>query len=350
MPDTTLPVAVTTMPSAMTSLMQLLQQVMTNPDFPIDAMERMTSLGMGLLKEQQRIAFWDAIAAIQAELQPVFRSKKNVHLGNTYASLDDIMVMLQPILNRHGVAIVFGEEAGAPEGYSRYTITVAKGGFSYTTTKDMVTDVTGARGGATQMTKQQMGKAVQTYARRTMITGFFNITTTDDDLDGEESRETGTTTQDKPQDDATASQRGWRGKNVAHWAETLCQRLAAAQSLEGIDALMNTPPVSEWLADQAGGPTKEERTKISVARMDATKRVVGAAPSPPAPDVASEPAQPSEAAQKLLAVIASCQTKVALDSLLTAPEFSRPVSALPIAEGDMVNEALKKRYTEVPQA
>jgi hypothetical protein len=215
------------------------------------------------------------------------------------------------------------------------------------------------------MTKQQMGKAVQTYARRTMITGFFNITTTDDDLDGEESRETGTTTQDKPQDDATASQRGWRGKNVAQWADTLVARLAAAQTLEGIDTLMNTPPVSEWLADQAGGPTKEERTKISVARMDATKRVVSAAPASPAPDVASEPSPPapdvaskpdewkippSQAAQKLLAVIASCQTKTALDSLLTAPEFSRPVSALPIAEGDMVNEALKKRYTEVPHA
>ena len=113
---------------------------------------------------------------------------------------------------------------------------------------------------------------------------------------------------------------------------------------------MNTPPVSEWLADQAGGPTKEERTKISVARMDATKSIVSATAAPPAPDVASEPAKPSASLQALLARVASCQTKIALDSLMTAEEFSRPVSALAIEEGDQVTAAIKQRYTEVRNA
>jgi hypothetical protein len=116
---------------------------------------------------------------------------------------------------------------------------------------------------------------------------------------------------------------------------------------------LNTPPVSEWLADQVGGPTKEERTQINVARMDATKRVVNAAPAAPtapATTQESKPAELSAAALELLARINSCQTGVALDSLLTAPEFSRPFSALPIAEGDQLNAALKQRYTEVPRA
>jgi hypothetical protein len=298
------------------------------------------------------------MADAAGEIAPVLNDAVNKHLGNRYTTHGAYMDMLRPIIQPRGIRVGF--EAGVlpgeppvPDGHIRVRIVIGYGGYaergSYI---DEPVSRQGSQGGRTQMTEQQAIGSALTYAQRNLLKLTFNLTAAaDEDDDGEASRETnGRPGNGKPQDDATVALRGWRGKNVAQWADTLCQRLAAAQSLEGIDGLLNTPPVSEWLADQAGGPTKEERTKISVARMDATKRVVSAAPASPAPDVASEPAQPSEAAQKLLAVIASCQTKVALDSLLTAPEFSRPVSALPIAEGDMVNEALKKRYTEVPQA
>lgn len=312
------------------------------------------------IERRQREALDLVKADIYADMLPVLKDGLNKHLSNRYTTIPAMMEMLQPILKSYGVFVGFdvGVLEGEPpvvDGFIRVRIVVSYRGYSDRASYiDEPISRGGVRGGVTQMNDQQAITSATTYGARTLLKLKFNILSVEDDDDAESAR---TTTndkkpaQDKPQDDATAAQRGWRGKNVAQWAETLCQRLAGAQTLDGIDTLMTTPPVSEWLADQAGGPTAEERVKIGIARMDATKRIVNATPAPPAPDVVSgEPAPPSEAAQKLLAVIASCQTKVALDSLLTAPEFSRPVSALPIAEGDVVNDALKARYIAVGAA
>jgi hypothetical protein len=315
------------------------------------------------IERRQREALDLVKADIYADMLPVLKDAQNIHLKNRYTTIPAMMEMLQPILKNYGVFVGFdvGVLEGEPpvaDGFIRVRIVVSYRGYSDRSSYiDEPISRGGVRGGVTQMNEQQAITSATTYGARTLLKLKFNILSIEDDDDAEGARTAGNgrTPQDKPadkpQDDATAAQRGWRGKNVAQWAETLCQRLAGAQTLDGIDTLMTTPPVSEWLADQAGGPTAEERVKIGIARMDATKRIVNATPAPLAPDVVSgEPAPPSEAAQKLLAVIASCQTKVALDSLLTAPEFSRPVSALPIAEGDLVNDALKARYIAVGAA
>jgi hypothetical protein len=318
------------------------------------------------------------MADAAGEIAPVLNDAVNKHLGSRYTTHGAYMDMLRPILQPRGIRVGF--EAGVlpgeppvPDGHIRVRIVIGYGGYaergSYI---DEPVSRTGSQGGRTQMTEQQAIGSALTYAQRNLLKLTFNLTAAaDEDDDGEASRETnGKPGNSKAQDDATVALRGWRGKNVAHWAETLCQRLAAAQSLEGIDALMNTPPVSEWLADQAGGPTKEERTKISVARMDATKSIINATSDDKTAagkmmdnydrgeaqrkadqaEQTSEPAQPSASLQALLARVASCQTKIALDSLMTAEEFSRPVSALAIAEGDQVTAAIKQRYTEVRNA
>jgi hypothetical protein len=284
------------------------------------------------------------------------------------------MAMLQPKLSKHRFAVNIGEIEGAPEGKVRMEITVSRGGHTERRYRDFPTVFKGAFGKAIAMTEQQMVVAVDTYAMRALITTFFHITTDEDD-DGEATRETNyggnDKPHDKPQDDATAAQRGWRGKNVAQWADTLVARLAAAQSLEGIDDLLNTPPVSEWLADQAGGPTKEERTKISVARMDATKRVVGATPSTAAPDPAvvgrtmdnydrgearrkadqatetGESAKPIDHAAELIAHIASRSTSAALKSLEMEPEFLKALADLFPVDGERVQSFLVAKRTEL---
>ena len=314
------------------------------------------------IERRQREALDLVKADIYADMLPVLKDAQNIHLRNRYTTIPAMMEMLQPILKSYGVFVGFdvGVLEGEPpvaDGFIRVRIVISYRGYSDRSSYiDEPISRGGVRGGVTQMNEQQAITSATTYGARTLLKLKFNILSIEDDDDAEGARTAGNgrTPQDKPadkpQDDATASQRGWRGKNVAQWADTLVARLAAAQTLEGIDGYLNTPPVSEWLADQAGGPTKEERTRISVARMDATKRVVSAAPASPAPDVASEPAQPSTSLQALLARVASCQTKIALDSLMTAEEFSRPVSALAIEEGDQVTAAIKQRYTEVRNA
>ena len=122
---------------------------------------------------------------------------------------------------------------------------------------------------------------------------------------------------------------------IAHANGKLIDDMLYARRLE-LEAIAESERVvAEARAKTAAAQTKPEEPASSDLELDM--------------DEPAKPAELSAAALELLARINSCQTGVALDSLLTAPEFSRPFSALPIAEGDQLQVALKQRYTEVPR-
>jgi hypothetical protein len=58
-------------------------------------------------------------------------------------------------------------------------------------------------------------------------------------------------------------------------------------------------------------------------------------------------ATPRQSLAPLVARVRSCETAVALDSVIVAPEFSRPASLLTPEDSDQLQAEVKKRYAEL---
>jgi len=109
-----------------------------------------------------------ALVAAQAEMRNVPKTALNPHFRNKYATLDAIVAMARPILNKHGLAITQAVIAGDV----LETVLHHSGGERCT-----VGQMTLRRD---KQTMQGLGSAI-TYARRYSLGSVLGITTDDDD-------------------------------------------------------------------------------------------------------------------------------------------------------------------------
>lgn len=124
-------------------------------------------------------AFADAVAAFQAEC-PQIKKARQINLGGgqgpSYASIDDIMQQVQPLLTRHGLSVAYSADI-AEGGKLHATCTIRKG--SHREVSNITLPVP-------QQMKvndtQKMGAALS-YAKRYALCAALNITVTDQDRD-----------------------------------------------------------------------------------------------------------------------------------------------------------------------
>jgi hypothetical protein len=258
-----------------------------------------------------------------------------------------MMSMLQPLLLKHGVRVGFdvgalpGEEPVQP-GCVRIRIVV---GYGAATDRSSYIDEpitqAGSQGGRTQMTQNQALTSATTYAQRTLLRLKFNISSYEEDDDGEGTRQkpdTRPSTRDTPAAGAAPAR-----AEVDHEAykqafrRGLHQRTSEAE----IQALLANPELKAWL-DAA-----PLRITADVEAMLAAKRKLLAEAA--AEEAAKEAAKaaPSALLQSLLADIASCADKATLDKLTDSDVFTLDVTKLGFVEGDVVTEAVKTRYAEL---
>jgi hypothetical protein len=216
----------------------------------------------------------------------------------------------------------------------------------------------GARGGTTQMTEQQAVGSALTYAARNLLRMMFNLTPAlDEDDDGEGSRGIKDNTKTDPNIKADTS--------IDHeqFKAAFRRRLHLAKDEAEITELLAHPEIATWLAN-APGPVKVDtdvmlaaKRKIlaeAAAKATASKMMdnydQGKAKEEQAKqeqEVGTNTQWPSELLTRVLARIASCETKVALDSCAVAPEFTTDMAKLSFVEGDLATEAMKARSREL---
>jgi len=345
-------------PPAMIDFPTMVQAVIAAPNFDPSVLERILAMQMAQNDYQGKAALNQAIADIQTEVQPVIRDATNPHLRTRYASLQAYMDMLQPLLKKYGVRVGFdvgarpGEQPIEP-GHIRARIVLGIGTYSEDCSYiDMSTSRAGSQGGRIQMNEQQGSGSAMTYSQRYLLRMKFNLTTAEDDDDGEGAgRDTqGTAGAEAKQRAARAGMtagngtgaatgRPW-GRNaegkpydVTRWADTMCTRLAAAQTAAGAEALLAAEPIRSWLDDPSGATT-EERLRITTALAEAVARIVAAEP-------------PVDPAADLLKRIAVQPDIAGLDALIAHPEFNGAMLSLSIEDQDRVTAAMKARDAEL---
>jgi hypothetical protein len=153
-----------------------------------------------------------ALLAIQREMPPVKPDAENPHFKSKFVSLDHLLAVILPVLNRHAVTLVQMPSSldGAP---ALTTWLLHESGDSIDSTMPLVLPKNDPQG---------QGSAL-TYARRYALAAALGISAEKDD-DGE--RATEAVAKQKPQEKASGSFAAWEAEmaslgveNAAGWAK-----------------------------------------------------------------------------------------------------------------------------------
>lgn len=176
-----------------TTILQVIQRAAADPQCDIEKMERLMAMHERMQAKSAEQAFNAAMAAMQCDIPTVGEGAQNTHTKNSYATLDDINVVLKPIMQRHGFAITFKVDHQA-SGISVTGILMHSAGHREQTTLLLPIDTGPGRNAV-----QAVGSST-TYGKRYVMCALLNITTgdaRDDDGVGAESYPTVTEVQAK---------------------------------------------------------------------------------------------------------------------------------------------------------
>jgi len=146
----------------------------------IERMQYLMEARRALLDEEAEQAFNDAMAAAQAEMEPISRDCENPQTRSKYSSYAALDRALRPIYTKYGFAIGF-KTAQAPNPNDILVIcTVTRGRHKQDHAVPMPCDGKGPRGNDVMTRTHAIGSAV-TYGRRYTLCMAFNISSADDD-------------------------------------------------------------------------------------------------------------------------------------------------------------------------
>lgn len=112
-----------------------------------------------------------ALVAAQSEMKNVPKTALNPHFKNRYATLDSILAMARPVLNKHKLAIVQGVNRVDGQPVLITSFAHESGESCQVSSLPLILD---------KQNMQSLGSAI-TYARRYAVGSALGITTDDDD-------------------------------------------------------------------------------------------------------------------------------------------------------------------------
>ena len=165
------------------SFIAFLERASKDPAFDVAKFEAIMQAKERSDAQERKRLYFEAMAALQADVAPVAKSGKNDHTRSRYVRLDDLLVVLRPLLDKHGFAISFDCK---PLGNDlEFSCTFAhRAGHSDTKTLPLPRDGTGAKGGHSSMNSLQAVGSTTSYARRYLIEMHLNIARRGEDNDG----------------------------------------------------------------------------------------------------------------------------------------------------------------------
>jgi hypothetical protein len=158
-----------------TAIIQVIERAALNPEVDIDKMERLLQMQERVLDRQALMAYSAAMAAMQAELPSIAERGK----GNNghYATLEDIVDTVRPILQKHGFAVSF-RIVTQERGIEVTGVLMHRDGHREETSMLLPADVSGNKNAV-----QAFGSSTS-YGKRYVLCALLNITTRDQDDNG----------------------------------------------------------------------------------------------------------------------------------------------------------------------
>lgn len=130
---------------------------------------------------QAQRAFNRAFVRCKAEIQPVFKNKKNEQTKSKYADALSLADRVDPIMDKYGFAITYGTEPSDRDGYYRMVADLLhEDGHEKRYVAEIPQDKTGIKGNDNKTDTHAFGSSM-TYGRRYMKLMIWDVATKDDD-------------------------------------------------------------------------------------------------------------------------------------------------------------------------
>jgi len=165
------------------SLLAVIARAASDPNVDIDKMDRLLQMQERLEMRGAEADFNEAMTKAQTEMGRVKTNKDNKQTSSRYADYASLDRVMRPIYTKHGFALSFNTEEGAPAEAVRVVCLVSRGRFTRRYHVDMPADGKGAKGGDV-MTKTHATGAAMTYGMRYLLKMIFNVAIGEDDTDG----------------------------------------------------------------------------------------------------------------------------------------------------------------------
>jgi hypothetical protein len=136
-----------------------------------------------LMARQAEIDFNEAMNRCQEEIQPVARETENKVTNSFYAKLEAVDAAIRPIYLKYGFSLSDDTVAPLVPGNIRVECRVARGGHVERFYREAPPDTLGPKGSPTKTTLHG-GASTETFLRRYLRCGVFNVVFRDMDNDG----------------------------------------------------------------------------------------------------------------------------------------------------------------------
>lgn len=161
------------------AVISLIDKFMSHPDVQVEKLEQLFELHRRVKDDSNRTVFASALAAAQAQMQPVCKDSDNPATRSKYASYDALDRAIRPIYTAHGFAISFNTATSQLENHVEVIAYLTHAsGYERTYRIDLPCDGKGARGNDVMTKTHALGSAV-TYGKRYLLSSIFNVATTD---------------------------------------------------------------------------------------------------------------------------------------------------------------------------
>lgn len=163
------------------AIINVIARAASDPNTDVDKLERLLAMQERVLEREAEQRFNVAMREAQEEMGPVLKNRKNSETHSTYADLEQVSKLMDPIIYRHGFSMSFGTADCPYPNHYRVTCDVSHtGGFSKHYQADVPVDNTGPKGAQNKTMTHGFGSALS-YGRRYLKLLIFDVATTDDD-------------------------------------------------------------------------------------------------------------------------------------------------------------------------
>ncbi|GAA0568049.1 ERF family protein [Halomonas salifodinae] len=162
-------------PQESTAIIQVIERAALNPEVDIDKMERLLQMQERILDRQALMAYSTAMAAMQTELPSI--TERGQGNNGAYATLEDIVDTIRPIMKEHGFAVSFRIQT-QERGIQVTGVLMHKDGHREETSMLLPVDTSGSKNAV-----QAFGSSTS-YGKRYVLCALLNITTRGQDDNG----------------------------------------------------------------------------------------------------------------------------------------------------------------------
>ena len=166
------------------SLVSRVMELASSPDVNPEMFDRLVAWQERAEARHAEIAFNVAMNAAQAEIQPVARTAENTQTRSFYAKLEAVDAAIRPIYLRHGFSLSYNTVAPLIAANIRVECRCAhSAGHAERFYREAPADTLGPKGSAVK-TVLHGGGSTETFLKRYLACGIFNVVFRNQDDDG----------------------------------------------------------------------------------------------------------------------------------------------------------------------